>query len=199
MSTWAELDLTQTVVGILGDVHLNNAEGHHFGPPFVTAYHQAIELEVRHPDKVAQIGKPIGGVGSGEQSIAQYLSGQLSRLIRDDADFPIEGAFLSNEHMVDMVYRRSGGTELHSSPARASISRCTACGRTSPRSEGVVAHDLRVGETVEVRRGSITVTWTDIGSVKIRGTRFGYEDIPPACCGVYRIRLNLNGGRLPPT
>ena len=117
MSTWAALDLTQTVVGILSDVHLNNPEGHHFGPPFVTAYHLAIELEVRHPDKVAQIGKPIGGVGSGEQSLAQYLSGQLSRLIRDEVSFPIEGAFMTNQHVVDMVYRRSGGTELHSSLA----------------------------------------------------------------------------------
>ena len=55
-----------------------------------------------------------------------------------------------------------------------------------------MAHDPRLGETVEVRQGSITITWTNIGSVQLRGNRFRYE-VPPECCGVYRIRQNLNG------
>src|SRR5690606_1854391 len=110
------------VVEILADVHEVNPDGHHFGPAYVTAYHIAIELERRRPDIVEAIGKPIGGAGVGQHdSLAQYVSNQLSRRIRAhqgaDTQFPIEGAFLSNEHLREMVYGRADGTELRSSVA----------------------------------------------------------------------------------
>ena len=52
--------------------------------------------------------------------------------------------------------------------------------------------DPRVGEEVEVLTGSITITWTDVGSVTVRGSQFAYNDIPSEP-GVYRIRVNLDG------
>jgi hypothetical protein len=112
------LDLTDEMVAILGEVHLNNPDGHHFGRPYVTAYKLAIELEARRPEAIALLGKPLGGAGGGERtSVAQYLSNQLSRLIRDNSAYPIEGAFMSNENLTAMVYRAHDGSEVRSTLA----------------------------------------------------------------------------------
>lgn len=117
MSRWSDLDLTNVIEGILRDVHANNLSGHHFGGPYVTAYQIAIELERRSPDLVTEIGKQIGGAGIGEHnSLAQYLSNELSKNIKSDpSHFPIEGIFMSNENVSAMIFNRANGEAIQSS------------------------------------------------------------------------------------
>ena len=128
MSKWDALDLTAIITKILEDVHLNNPAGHHLGRPYVSAYHIAIEIETRHPQLFAEIGKPVGGRGTGQHdSLAQYVSNELSKRVKaagqsapDDSiepDFPIEGVFMSNERISAMVFQKPDGTEIRSSLA----------------------------------------------------------------------------------
>ncbi|MDP9401793.1 MAG: hypothetical protein M3P85_00340 [Actinomycetota bacterium] len=116
MSHWAEHELGGKVVEILGAVHCNN-DVHHFGRPFVSAYQLAIELQLRHPDTVTAIGKPIGGAGVGQHnSLAQYLSNELSKQIKAQGDaHPVEGAFFSNEKVRDIGFKGPDNTTVTSS------------------------------------------------------------------------------------
>jgi hypothetical protein len=116
MSIWSEHDLTDKVVTILTDVHCNN-DVHHFGRPYVSAYQIAIEMERRFPETVAAIGKPVGGAGTGQHnSLAQYLSNELSKLIkRLEVDYPIEGAFFSNENVSAITFTDAEGGIVTSS------------------------------------------------------------------------------------
>lgn len=103
------------IADILIEVADYNPE-HHFGRPFLTAYQIAIEFARRHPQIVAELGVPLGGQGTGQQnSLAQYLAGQLSRTVRGNPDGPIEGAFLSNQHLADVSFAAEGG------PIRSSL------------------------------------------------------------------------------
>ena len=102
MSYWEDYNIGDRINQILSDVE---DEGHHFGRPFLTAYQLAIEFASRHPDIVAHLGKQVGGAGTGEHtSIAQYLALELSKQIRDDSDYPIEGAFISNRYVRELSY-----------------------------------------------------------------------------------------------
>lgn len=101
MSMWAEQGLLDKVTEILADVDWD----HHFGRPFVTAYQLAIELQHRYPDVVEAIDRPVGGVETGQRnSLAQYLANQLSRAIKADPSFPVEGAGLWGGHMSELVF-----------------------------------------------------------------------------------------------
>lgn len=116
MSLWGQQDLTDKVVQILADVHCNN-EVHHFGRPFISAYQIAIEMQRRFPGTVAEIGKPIGGAGTGQHnSLAQYLSNELSKQIKAQGDeHPVEGAFFSNENARSITFTDAGGDVVISS------------------------------------------------------------------------------------
>lgn len=99
---------------ILRDVEDYDPE-HHFGRPFLTAYQIAIEFARRHPDIVDAMGVPIGGKGTGcHTSLTQYLAGQLSRIVKAHPDGPIEGAFLSNQHLDDISFKTES-EPIHSS------------------------------------------------------------------------------------
>ena len=102
MSFWQQHHIEDRVVQILREVE---DQGHHFGRPFLTAYQLAIEFDRRHHDIVAQLGKQVGGAGTGERtSLAQYLALQLSRRIRGNPAYPIEGAFISNQYVRELSY-----------------------------------------------------------------------------------------------
>lgn len=104
MSFWEENDVENSVITILRDVE---DEGHHFGRAFLTAYQLAIQFANDYPDIVARLGKQVGGAGTGERtSIAQYLALELSRQIRDNPDYPVEGAFISNRYVRELSYNR---------------------------------------------------------------------------------------------
>ena len=112
MSFWEEYEIGDKVTQILVDVE---DEGHHFGRPFLTAYQLAIEFANRYSAIVARLDKQVGGAGTGEHtSIAQYLALELSRQIRDDSNYPIEGAFISNRYVRELSYNHGKKTIVSS-------------------------------------------------------------------------------------
>lgn len=104
-SLWEQHNIEDRAIQILREVEDG---GHHFGRPFLTAYQLAIEFDRRHHDIVMQLGKEVGGAGTGERtSLAQYIALELSRQIRDNPDYPIEGAFISNQDVRELSYNYS--------------------------------------------------------------------------------------------
>jgi len=111
-SLWQQHNIEDRVIQILREVE---DRGHHFGRPFLTAYQLAIEFDRRHHDIVTQLGKEVGGAGTGERtSLAQYLALELSRQIRGNSDYHIEGAFISNQYVRELSYNH-GNTVVTSS------------------------------------------------------------------------------------
>jgi hypothetical protein len=101
-SLWEQHNIENRLIRILREV---DDEGHHFDRPFLTAYQLAMEFDRRHHDIVVDCGYQVGGAGIGERnSLAQYLAGELSRRTRDDPDYPIEGAFISNQDVKELSY-----------------------------------------------------------------------------------------------
>ncbi len=117
MSVWEQQGIEATVVSALQGVHLNNLGGHHFGRPYVTAYQLAIKVHAANPQIAAALGVTVGGAGIGSRtSLAQYLARELSRRIKADPDgYPVEGAFVSNEHVTSVQYRDTEGNAITSS------------------------------------------------------------------------------------
>ena len=110
---WDRLRMDEKVLDVLAGVH---ARRHHFGAPWLTAYQLAVGVKVRHRSTFDEIGKPVGGAGTGEDSLARYLANQLSRRIKASAErYPIEGAFLSDEYLVDMSFSPPGEDAIRSS------------------------------------------------------------------------------------
>jgi hypothetical protein len=106
-SKWQQHDIETKVINILGETP-EDAGGHHFGRPFLTAYQIAIEFAHRHPEIVRALGHPVGGEGIGVRySLASYLAKQLSDRIRDGR-VPIEGGFLSNKHLHAITFDHNG-------------------------------------------------------------------------------------------
>jgi hypothetical protein len=101
-SLWRQYNIENRLIRILREV---DDEGHHFGRPFLTAYQLAIEFDRQHPGIVQECGYEVGGAGTGlRNSLAQYLALELSRHIRDNPDYPIEGAFISNQAVRELSY-----------------------------------------------------------------------------------------------
>jgi hypothetical protein len=120
MSVWESESVESAVLEALRAVHLNNPGGHHFGRPYLTAYQLAMAVDSAHPNIRAMLGIEVGGAGTGERSsLSQYLARELSRRIKSTrqagAPYPVEGAFVSNEHIAELVYRTPGGQRLKSS------------------------------------------------------------------------------------
>lgn len=116
MSMWNTNNMDDVVAQILGNVHVNNPDGHHFGRPFLSAYQIAIAIHRDHPDVYAALDMPVGGAGTGQHnSLAQYVARQLSGRISSNADYPVEGAFMSNEDVSEFRFRRGDGREFASS------------------------------------------------------------------------------------
>lgn len=115
MSVWTEHEVEAKVLDVLGDVPTIN-DAHHFGRPYMSAYQLAIELHRRYPDVAMALGQPVGGAGVGQRnSLSQYLAKRLSDCIRDNPDFPIEGAFISNRDVLQLSYQGPDGAILTSS------------------------------------------------------------------------------------
>lgn len=116
-SIWSRHSLQDKVCEALSDVTIVNPAGHHFGRPYMTAYQLAIKLDHAHPEVRQALGLEVGGAGTGSHnSLAQYLAGQLSqRINRQGTDFPVEGAFLSNDHVTSLTYVGPEGEQRTSS------------------------------------------------------------------------------------
>lgn len=97
--------MTNRIISVLEAVHLNSPEGHHFG----SSYQIAIRLLEADATLFDSLNLDIGGRGTGRHvSLAQYVGQNLSRQIRADAAHPVQGAFMSNELVRQVVYRRPG-------------------------------------------------------------------------------------------
>ena len=71
-SLWQQFDILNRVIQLLGDVEYERNPAHHFGRPFVTSYQLVIMFEREYPDIVDALGIPVGGRGTGEESLAHY-------------------------------------------------------------------------------------------------------------------------------
>ena len=99
LSNWVKFGFEEKISEILEQIHYVEP-GHHFRRPFLSAYQIAIEFARKHPDVVESLGYKIGGKGIGERkSLAQYIARQLSGKIKQDENYFIEGAFISNLHL----------------------------------------------------------------------------------------------------
>ena len=113
MSKWEDLNIEVHIREILHEVEYYRE--HHFGKPFLTAYQIAIEFNRRFPDDARELGFPVGGEGIGERnSLAQYLAGQLSQRISLGALRDIEGAFISNDNLLQISLNNGGETIISS-------------------------------------------------------------------------------------
>jgi hypothetical protein len=115
MSVWGDFEVESKITDILRDIPYQ--EAHHFGRPYLSAYQLAITVDRRWPRVRDALGNPpVGGLGSGTRnSLAQYLAGELSRRIKSGELTTVEGAFLTDEHLVELVYAESDGRQVTSS------------------------------------------------------------------------------------
>ena len=115
MSIWSDHDVEAKVIDVLEHVHLVN-DYHHFGRPYISAYQLAIALDARYPEVAQALGVRIGGAGTGERdSLSQYLARELSRRIKGDPSYPVQGAFISNEAVHELSYDTARGERVTSS------------------------------------------------------------------------------------
>lgn len=116
MSIWAENSVEENVIEALSPVRLVSASTpHHLGRPWMTAYQLAIKVDIAYPDLRHALKSAVGGIGT-KKSLAQYLALELSRRIKKEGDnYPVEGAFLTNDHVTDLVYETGAGDKIHSS------------------------------------------------------------------------------------
>jgi len=115
MSVWDECEVERKITDILRETPYQ--EAHHFGRPYLSAYQLAIAVDRRWPEVRTALGNPpVGGLGIGTRnSLAQYLARELSRRIRSGDVATIEGAFLTDEDLVELVYEESDGHQVTSS------------------------------------------------------------------------------------
>jgi hypothetical protein len=107
-SLWEQHGIEHRVVQILRDVPSHD---HHFGRPFLTAYQLAIEFDNRHHDITEQLQLEVGGAGTGVHvSLAKYLARQLSGKMKNNREFAVEGAFLSNRFGLELKYQNGDKT-----------------------------------------------------------------------------------------
>ena len=116
MSVSEDLGVEYAVLEAQRSTHRNNPGGHHFGAPYLTAYQLAIKVNAARPDIATALGAAVGGKGTGaHSSLAQYLARELSRRIKSHTDYPVAGAFVSNEHLTALTYQGSDGRAITSS------------------------------------------------------------------------------------
>jgi hypothetical protein len=115
MSVWGEHEVESKITDILTETP--HQEAHHFGRPYLSAYQLAIAVDRRWPEVRTALGNPpVGGLGIGTRnSLAQYLARELSRRIRSGDLTTVEGAFLTDEDLVELVYVESNGQRVTSS------------------------------------------------------------------------------------
>lgn len=104
LSVWVDHDVETKVIEVLQDVPVGTPR-HHFGRPYLTAYQLAIELDRRYPQVASALGQLVGGAGIGQHnSLAQYLARELSRHIRDDPTFSVEGGSMSSKDVRSLIF-----------------------------------------------------------------------------------------------
>lgn len=114
MTKWEQFEMERKITEVLSMAKFETE--HHFGKPFLTPYQIAIELTGRHPTLCKDLEMELGGAGTGLQnSLTQYIAQQLSTRIKKKEIRNIEGAFIFNMHLTDLVFKNLKGQEIHSS------------------------------------------------------------------------------------
>jgi len=110
MSIWEDFGFEKSIREILRSVKPKHQQpDHHFGRPFLTAYQIAIEYKKLYSDKFDQVGKKIGGQGTGEHtSLAQYIARELSQRIKYKKLDGFEGGFISSRHVLEFSFSDQG-------------------------------------------------------------------------------------------
>lgn len=105
MTKWEQFEMESKISEVLSMAKFET--GHHFGRPFLTPYQIAIELTERYPTLCDDLGMELGGSGTGlHNSLIQYIAQQLSTRIKNTPLCnTIEGAFISNMHLTDLIYK----------------------------------------------------------------------------------------------
>jgi len=112
MTIWEQYNLEDKILDIL-DVTYSHDPEHHLGRPFLTPYQIAICFKEQFPDDFDAIGMLIGGRNIGQHnSFSQYIARELSRRINDISN--IEGGFLSDNHIVELIFN-DGSEDIRSS------------------------------------------------------------------------------------
>lgn len=108
MTIWEQYNLEERILNIL-DVRYSHGPDHHLGRPFLTPYQIAISFKEQYQSDFDAIGMPIGGIGIGQHtSLSQYIARELSRRINDRSISNIEGGFLSDNNIVELIFNDSG-------------------------------------------------------------------------------------------
>lgn len=82
---------------------------HHPDRPFMTPYQIAIRFHEQYLNDFVTIGKPIGGMGTGQHnSLAQYIALELSKRIQDNRITNIECEFLYRGNLDSLRYEYNG-------------------------------------------------------------------------------------------
>ena len=104
MSDWEKFSVESKIVKILEDVPFEME--HHFGRRYLTSYQIAILFYNQFTIEARNISASIGGKGFGPQdSLAKYLSGQLSRRIKNGSlNNRIEGGFLHGQNLQPLQF-----------------------------------------------------------------------------------------------
>lgn len=106
MTIWEQYNLEERILDIL-DVRYSHDPEHPLGRPFLTPYQIAICFRERFPDDFNAIGMQTGGRNIGQHnSFSQYIARELSRRINDISN--IEGGFLSDNNIVELIFNDSG-------------------------------------------------------------------------------------------
>ena len=114
MTIWEQYNLEERILNIL-NVRYSHDPEHHFGRPFLTPYQIAISFREQYQADFDAIGMPIGGIDTGQHnSFSQYIARELSRRIRNGSISNIEGSFILDNHIVELIFDDSGH-ELRSS------------------------------------------------------------------------------------
>ena len=123
MSEWEDLNILNKVEAILEQAS-RESQVHHFGGPFLTAYQIAISYAELYPEDLERMEYDIGGKDTGvHYSLTQYLANQLSNRIDSREITNIEGRFISNRYVSNLIFD-SGDIHVESSAMsnRATIS-----------------------------------------------------------------------------
>ncbi len=115
MTKWEQFGMESKIIEVLSMAKFEIE--HHFGKPYLTPYQIAIELTNRYPTLCDDLDMKVGGTNIGvHNSLTQYIAQQLSTRIKDThLRNIIEGAFIFNMHLTDLVFRTSEGKDIHSS------------------------------------------------------------------------------------
>jgi hypothetical protein len=118
---WEECNFENNIREILKNAKAKKGE-HHFGYYFLSANQIAIDFAEKYPNDFKKANMSIGGSGAGNKSLSNYIARQLSGLIKpkikknkEPKIKDIEGAFLSKNHLYQVIFKDNQGSEFLSS------------------------------------------------------------------------------------